>query len=225
MKPVLIVVGVLLGALLVIPVIAHIMSGGKLEPSVGDAAVAQSFSAQLVDTNRSPFANARVYLHPAIGHPDKRGQDRASMPMLNTETDGGGKFSFSSVSRGTYTLQFYWKDGGDEGNLYLDAQKFWLDVSPEATASQLTIVVPSLAAHSVGGYVRDAQGRPVAGVAVDAMGHADYSRSSTTTDSEGHYLIKGIAGDVAEAIWFKGAGKAELKDIAIGTTDANVTLP
>jgi len=203
---------------------ADVVSGARLGLSVGDAAVAPSFSAQLVDTEGKPFANVRVYLHPAIGHPDRRGQDRASMPMRNTATDGEGKFSFDAVNPGTYTVQCHWKDGGDKGNLYLDAQKFWLDVSPGATAAELTIVAPSLAAHSVGGYVHDAEGRPVAGVAVDAMGHADYSRSSTSTDSEGHYLIRGIAGDVAETIWFKGAGKAELKDVGIGTTDANVTL-
>jgi hypothetical protein len=224
MKQALIVVVVLLAVLLLVPVVAHLVSGGKREPSVGDAAVASSFSAQLADTTGKPFANARVYLHPAIGHPDKRGQDRASMPMRNTETDGEGKFSFDAVNPGTYTLQFYWKDGGDSGHLYLDAQRFWVDVSPGAATSELTIVVPSMAAHSVGGYVRDAQGRPVAGVTVEAMGHADYSRSSTTTDSEGHYVIRGIAGDVAEAISFKGAGKAELKGVGIGKTDANVTL-
>ena len=224
MKQVVIGVVVLVVVLLAIPMAAHLVSGGKQAPSVGDAAVASSFSAQLVDTEGKPFANARVYLHPAIGHPDKRGQDRASMPMRNTETDGQGKCSFDAVSPGTYTVQFYWKDGGDSGQLYLDAQKFWVKVSPGAAASELTIVVPPLASHAVGGYVRDAQGSPVANVSVEAKGYADYSHSSTSTDSDGHYVIKGIAGDAAGAIWFKGAGKAELKDVAVGTADANVTL-
>jgi uncharacterized protein YfaS (alpha-2-macroglobulin family) len=144
--------------------------------------------------------------------------------MQNTETDSAGKFSFSSVSPGTYTVQFYWTDEGDEGHLYLDAQKFWLDVSPDATASELTIVAPSLTSHSVAGYVRNAQGGPVAGVAVSAMGGADYSRSSTTTDSAGHYVVRGIAGDVAETIWFKGTANAELNSVGIGTTNADITL-
>lgn len=224
MKQGLIVVGVVVVVLLLVPVAAKLVAGGKQTPSVGDAVVAPSFSARLADTDGKPFADAQVYLHPAIGHPDKREQDRSSMPMQNTNTDSEGKFSFSNVHPGTYTVQFYWKDGGDKGHPYLDAQKFWIEISPDASTSELTIVAPSPASHAVGGIVRDAEGQPAAGVTVSAMGQADYSRSSTTTDSDGHYLVRGIAGDAADTIWFKGAGNAELKNVAIGAKNADVTL-
>ncbi len=95
MKRVLIGVGVLIAVLVVLPLAGNLMSGGTsemsgatLEPSVGDAVVTPSFSGRLVNTKGKSFPNARVYMHAAIGHPEKRGQDRASMPMQHTEADG-----------------------------------------------------------------------------------------------------------------------------------------
>ena len=224
MKPVLKGVGVVIAVLVLIPLVVKTMSEGTSVPSVGDAVVAPSFSGRLVDTKGQSFPNARVYMHAAIGHPDKRGQDRASMPMQHTEADGEGRFSFSGVNPGTYSVQVYWKDVADQGHFYSDAQGFWLTVSPGDGAADVTVVVAALSDQAVGGTVRDAQGQPVAGVSVEAKGHADYSRSSAKTDSEGRYLVRGIAGDAAGAIWFKGAGKAELSGIAVGRTDADVTL-
>ena len=224
MKRVLIGVGALFALLVALPLAGRLMSRGTLEPSVGDAVVTPSFSGRLVDTKGQPFGNARVYMHAAIGHPEKRGQDRASMPMQHTEADGEGRFSFSGVNPGTYSVQVYWKDVADKGNFYSDAQQFWLTVSPGTGDANVTVVVPALSDQAVGGTVRDAQGQAVAGVSVEAKGQADYSRSSATTDSEGRYLVRGIAGDRAGTIWFKGAGKAELSGIAVGRTDADVTL-
>jgi len=224
MKQALIGAGVVIAVLVALPLAGRLMSGGTSAPSVGDAVVAPSFSGRLVDTQGQPFANARVYMHAAIGHPEKRGQDRASMPMQHTEADGEGRFSFGNVNPGTYSVQVYWRDGADKGHFYSDAQQFWLTVSPGTGDTDVAVVAPALSDQAVGGTVRDAQGKPVAGVSVQAMGRADYSRSSATTDSEGRYLVRGIAGDAAGTIWFKGAGEAELSGIAVGRTDADVTL-
>jgi hypothetical protein len=141
-------------------------------------------------------------------------------------TDVNGAFEFKNITPGTYSLQFYWQRQNMQGQLYLDAQEFWLVVDPNETRTDVTIVVPALEDKAVEGHVRDAQGRGISGVNVQAMGWRDYSRCSTTTDGSGHYRIEGIAGTIADTIWFRHGSysAAELKNIPVGTTNADVVM-
>ena len=195
----------------------------RIRESVGETKVGTHFTGRLVDTNQQPISGARLYIFAALGGKgaDKPGQEPLSREMATTDVNGA--FDFNNINPGTYSLQFYWQRQNAQGHLYLDAQKFWLVVEPNATTAEVTIVVPALEDKAVEGYVRDTQGRAIAGVEVSAMGWRDYSRSSTTTDGSGHYRIQGIAGDIADTIWFRHENYSDvtLKNIPVGTTDAD----
>ena len=194
--------------------------------SVGEMKVGTNFRGRLVDTNERAVSGARLYVFGALGG---KGAEYAGQMPLSREmatTDVNGSFEFKQINQGMYSLQFYWKRQNGSGHLYLDAQKFWVIVDPTRTAADVTIVVPALEDKAVEGHVRDAQGRGIAGVNVSAMGWRDYSRASTKTDAAGHYRIEGIAGNIAEAIWFRRGGYSdtELKSIPVGSTDADVVM-
>ena len=194
----------------------------RISESAGEMKVGTHFTGRLVDTNQQPISGARLYIFGALGGKGaaQPGQEPLSREMA--KTDANGAFEFKNITPGTYSLHFYWQRQNAQGHLYLDAQKFWLVVEP----GDVTIVVPALEDKAVEGYVRDAQGRGIAGVEVSAMGWRDYSRSSTTTDGSGHYRIQGIAGDIADTIGFRHGSysDATLNNIPVGTTNADVVM-
>jgi hypothetical protein len=194
--------------------------------TVGEMTVGTHFAGRLVDTNQLPVSGARLYVFAALG--GKGASHAGQMPLSRemTRTDANGAFEFNQINQGMYSLQFYWQQQNRKGNLYLDAQEFWVIVDPDETTADVTIVIPALGDKAVEGHVRDGQGRGIAGVDVSAMGWRDYSRSSTKTDDSGHYRIEGIAGNIAETVWFRHArySDAELKSISVGSTNADVVM-
>ena len=194
--------------------------------TVGEMKVGTHFTGRLVDTNQQPVSGARLYVFGALG--GKGAEHAGDMPLSRemTTTDVNGVFEFGKLNPGMYSLQFYWQRQNSNGHLYLDAQGFWVIVDPDQTTADVTIVIPALEDKAVEGHVRDAQGSGIAGVNVSAMGWRDYSRSSTKTDASGRYRIEGIAGNTAEALWFRHGSysDAELKSIPTGSTNADVVM-
>lgn len=198
----------------------------RISESAGEMKVGTHFTGRLVDTKQQPVSGARLHIFGALGG---KGAAQAGQEALSREmaaTDVNGAFEFRNINPGTYSLQFYWQRQNTQGHLYLDAQEFWLVVDPSETRTDVTIIVPALEDKAVEGHVRDGQGRGIAGVNVQAMGYADYSRCSTKTDDSGHYRIEGIAGNTADTIWFRHGSysDATLKNIPVGTTDADVVM-
>ena len=200
--------------------------GGPSSESVGETKVGTHFKGRLVDTNQRAVSGARLYIFAALGGKGAAQEGQAPLSREMTATDVNGGFEFKGINPGTYSLQFYWQRQSGEGHLYLDAQEFWLTVDPNETTADVSVVVPPLENKAIEGHVRDAQGRGLAGVDVQAMGWRDYSRSSTKTDTSGHYRIEGIAGNVADTMWFRldRYSDAELKSVAVGTTDTDVVM-
>jgi|GEM_PF-7020777 len=198
----------------------------RIRESAGETRVGSHFRGRLVGTNQQPISGARLYIFGALGGKGaaEAGQEPLSRDMATTDVNGA--FEFKDINPGTYSLQFYWQRPNAQGHLYLDAQEFWLVVDPNETRTDVTIIVPALEDKAVEGYVRDARGRGIAGVEVSAMGWRDYSRCSTKTDDSGHYRIQGIAGNIADTIWFRHGSysDATLKNILVGTTNADVVM-
>jgi hypothetical protein len=194
----------------------------RVRESAGETRVGTHFTGRLVDTKQQPISGARLHIFGALGGKGAAQPGQKPLSREMAKTDANGAFEFKNITPGTYSLQFYWQRQNAQGHLYLDAQKFWVVVQP----ADVTIVVPALEDKPVEGYVRDAQGRGIAGVEVSAMGWRDYSRSSTTTDGSGHYRIQGIAGTIADTIGFRHENYSDvtLKNIPVGTTNADVVM-
>jgi len=181
---------------------------------------------RLVEANQRSVPDARLYIFPALGKKGAAQIGQMTLSMQWTKTDDDGRFELKHVGPGTYSVQFYWQRTNGAGHLYLDAEQFWLTVDPDQTTMDVDVVIPAFEAKAIEGHVRDSEGKGIAGVNVSAMGWRDYSRSSTRTDDSGHYRIEGIAGNTAEAMWFRheSYSDTELKSIPVGTADADTVM-
>lgn len=125
----------------------------------------------------------------------------------NVSTDESGAFSFDLLPAGTYYVSF-----SAEGYLNATSELVLLD-GEAATSSRALIAANS----SISGHVQDANGDPVAGWAVDAVG-PDNSIGGAITDENGDYVIAGLgAGDWTLEI---GSGAYE-RQIRVVTAVAN----
>jgi hypothetical protein len=153
--------------------------------------------------------------------PDEYGALQSGASLV--ESDEEGAFEISDIGPGTYSFRVGARDG--ERSYSRIAKNNPVTVRGGESITGLELVVAAADEEVIEGYVRNEEGISISGASVDA-GTGTSTSGSTRTDVSGHYRLERIgAGDVELHFSHPSYADAWLKDIPVGTMDANVVMP
>ncbi|AZG47634.1 MFS transporter [Gordonia insulae] len=158
-------------------------SPGALTVSlVGEAAVRRDFTLAggSVVRGRVHDADGPLAAHVIV-------TDQSGAVVAQTQTDPGGHFTISGLSRGDIVAVTASAPGYQPASHLVT-----VDTAAGRTAEAIEILL--VANSGIEGSVRTADGSPIVGATVSAIGRDQTIVASTTTDSAGRYRIDGLTG-------------------------------
>ena len=127
--------------------------------------------------------------------------------VAETQTHADGTYALAGLPAGDYVVEFDGPDGSDLVTEYFDnhSQAFFSADLVTVSDGQTTPGIDAALelGGAIAGKVTDAAGDPVAGAVVDAIPPGADDILETTTDTDGTYLLNGLAGGVY-AVQFSG---------------------
>lgn len=182
------------------------VESGKLRDVIVDLVEAGQIYGRVMDLSGAILPETQVaLLDPETGGPG------SGTPT--TRTDASGNYRFTRVAPGRYRIRFrhpYYRSYQTEVAIHAEGEK------KEVHA----VLEPG---QRISGRVLDESGVPVAGALVTAS-NGEYG--AATTDSEGRFLIGGLADQPIYCLASApGYGTVLRRDVAPGTDDLEILLP
>lgn len=182
------------------------VESGKLRDVVVDLAEAGQIYGRVADLSGTVLPDTQVALvNPETGGPG------SGTPT--TRTDASGNYRFTRVAPGRYRIRFR----------HPHHRSYQTEVAIHAEGEKKEVHAVLEPGQRISGRVLDESGAPVAGALVTAS-NGEYG--AATTDSEGRFLIGGLADQPIYCLASApGYGTVLRRDIAPGTDNLEILLP
>ena len=184
---------------------------------------AGTMSGSVIDSNGKAETKGKVTVHAEILDNAEWQTDHGQhyeMPPPGA-VDAEGRFVIERIPAGTYTFDFTRLIEASGSPCLNDP----IVLRAGEHISNLELLVVAAEEDVIEGYVHDGQGNPIPGVRAWAGNEHIGMKNKTLTDESGHYALDGLDfSPIGLSFTYAGYARVFLKNVPVGTRDANVIL-